>query len=68
MKQTTIRCAIRGVAFPSDPVSAPSWPAAAAQHGIFAIKMIRGWNIGVNVQGTLLRAVASSVPSVRVTS
>ena len=38
MKQTTIRCAIRGVTFPPDPVSAPSWPAAAAQHGIFAIK------------------------------
>ena len=40
----------------------------AAQHGIFAIKLVLGWNFGVNVQGTSLRAVVSSVRLVRVTS
>ena len=35
---------------------------------IFAMKLVRGLNFGVNVQGTSLRAVASSVPLVRVTS
>ena len=30
--------------------------------------LTRGWNFGVNVQGTSLHAVASSVPSVRVNS
>ena len=36
----------------------------AAQHGIFTVKMAPGWNFEVNVQGTSLRAVVSSVPSV----
>ena len=40
----------------------------AAQHDIFAMKMVWGWNFRVNVQGTSLSAVASGVPSVRVTS
>ena len=30
--------------------------------------LTRGWNFGVNVQGTSLRAVVSSVPSVRINS
>ena len=33
----------------------------SAQHGVFAIKMVRGWNFWVNVQGTSLREVSSTV-------
>ena len=56
---------MNGVAFPSDHLVSCLDQCIAAQHGIFIIKMVRDWNFAVKSQGTLLRAVASSAPSLK---
>ena len=67
MDQKQFDLLMKGVAFPLG-IFCALYRTTAAQHGIFAMKMVHSWNFDVNVQGTSLCTAASSVPSVRVTS